>query len=137
MKRYILMGLALLVLASTIAYAAPFGSTPTVKAIAGGTTVVNHISGSVCQLEASEAAGSITGGSTGTVINTVNVTVNCDATGSYLTEVTVTSGASTSVNSSTDSLTANTPQVVSITISPTVNTNVPDTYSLSYTVTKQ
>ena len=137
MKRYILMGVALLVLASTIAYAAPFGSTPTVNAIAGGTVVVNHVSGAACQLDASEAVGSITGGGNGIVINTVNVTVSCDTTASYVTEVTTTSGANTSVNSSTDSLTANTPQVVTITISPTVDSNAPDTYSLTYTVTKQ
>ena len=72
----------IMVLAGSLAYAAPFGSTPTVKALAGGTASVPH-----CQVLDFSIASSDT-------ITSVNTNAVCDVTDSFNVNATVISGAS-------------------------------------------
>ena len=107
--RYVLIAGFLVVLAASIAYAAPFGSTPTTKTLSGGTDNVAH-----CQVIDYDVAASDT-------ISSVNANVECDLGGSYNVDATVTSpGASTGTGTGPVTLVANTPQVVAIAISPSV-----------------
>ena len=107
--RYIAIIGFLGVLAASIAYAAPFPSTPTAKGLSGGSDNVTH-----CQVIDYDIAASDT-------ISSVNANVECDITGSYNVDATVTSGASTGNGTTAASLTANTPLVVAVTISPSVS----------------
>ena len=72
----------LVVLAASIAYAAPMPSAPTAKDLSGGTDNVTH-----CQVIDYDIPASDT-------ISSVNANVECDITGSYNVDATVTSGAS-------------------------------------------
>ena len=107
--RYIVIVGFLVVLTASIAYAAPFSTTPTAKTLSGGTDNVAH-----CQVQDYDIAASDT-------ISSVNTQVECDITGSYNVDVTVTSGASSGSGSTPASLTAGTPLTVAVTISPTVS----------------
>ena len=107
--RYIVIVGFLVVLAASIAYAAPFGSTPTTKTLSGGTDTVAH-----CQVQDYDIAASDT-------ISSVNTQVECDVTGSYNVSATVTSGASTGSGTTPASLTAGTPLTVAVSISPSVS----------------
>ena len=106
--RYIVIVGFLVVLAASIAYAAPFGTAPTTKNLSGGTDNVGH-----CQVQEDDIAASDT-------ITSINAKVECDITGSYNVTATVTSGASNGTGTSAASLTAGTPLTVAITISPSV-----------------
>ena len=106
--RYLILAIVLVVLVATVAYAAPFGTTPTVKALVGGTDNVAH-----CQVIDYDVAVS-------DIISSVNANVECDLSGSYNVDATVTSGASNTTGTAPVTLTANTPQVVAVAISPSV-----------------
>ena len=94
-------------LAMTIAYAASI--TGTAKALGGGTDSVPH-----CQVQKYDIPASDT-------ISSINVRVECDITGTYDVDVTVTSGASSGSGQNAGvSLTADTPSTVGVTISPSV-----------------
>ena len=80
--RLVIAAMIIMVLAGSLAYAAPFGSTPTVKALAGGTASVPH-----CQVLDFSIAASDT-------ITSVNANVVCDVTDSFNVNATVYSGAS-------------------------------------------
>ena len=107
MKRITIV-VVLMALAMTIAYAASI--TGTAKALGGGTDSVPH-----CQVQKYDIPASDT-------ISSINVRVECDITGTYDVDVTVTSGASSGSGQTTGvSLTADIPfTVTNITISPSV-----------------
>ena len=91
----------LMALLITIAYSASI--TGSAKALGGGTDSVPHIPAS-------------------DTISSINVRVECDITGTYIVDVTVTSGASSGSGQNTGvSLTADTPSTVGVTIAPTVS----------------
>ena len=114
--------LALLVLASTGVFAASI--TGTTKALGGGNDTVPH-----CQVQQYDIPASDT-------ISSINVRVECDITGTYTVDVTVTSGASSGSGQNTGvSLTADTPSTVGITIAPTVAIGS-STYDADITVTR-
>ena len=99
--------LALLVLVSTGVFAASI--TGTTKALGGGSDSVPH-----CQVQQYDIPASDT-------ISSINVRVECDITDTYTVDVTVTSGASSGSGQTTSvSLTANTPATVGVSIAPTV-----------------
>ena len=105
--RKIVVAIGVLVALATIAYAAPITGN-TFKMIGGGTDAVAH-----CQVIDYDIAASDT-------ISIVNANVECDITDSYTVSATVTSGASNTSGQTATSLTANTPLVVAVTISPSV-----------------
>ena len=98
----------LMALLITIAYSASI--TGSAKALGGGTDSVPH-----CQVQQDDIPASDT-------ISSINVRVECDITGTYIVDVTVTSGASSGSGQNTGvSLTADTPSTVGVTIAPTVS----------------
>ena len=106
--RRLVIGLTLLVLIATAAYAAPM-SVGTVKAVGGVTISVPH-----CQVLNYYIAASDT-------ISGVNANVSCDTTASFNINATVNSGASSESGSSgLIAFTADVPQLVAIAISPSV-----------------
>ena len=92
---------------ATTAYSASI-SMGTIKKLGGGTDTVAH-----CQVLDYSVAASDT-------ISSVNANVECTQGGSYNVTATVTSGASNGTGQSAASLTADTPQIVAVTISPSV-----------------
>ena len=106
MRRFVLITIALMLVA-TGAFSASI-TTGTIKMLGGGADSVGH-----CRVLDYDVAASDT-------ISSVNANVECDLGGSYTIEVTVNSGASTTGQTAA-SLTANTPQVVAVTISPSVS----------------
>lgn len=106
--RLAIAAMIIMVLGGTLAYAAPFGSTPTVKALAGGTTTVSH-----CQVLDFSIAASET-------ITSVNTNVVCDTTDSFNVNATVNSGASSGSGSTLVAFTADVTEGVAVSISPSV-----------------
>lgn len=109
----------ILVLMTTLVYTAAMSGTA--KSLGGGIDSVPH-----CQVSGYNIAALDT-------ISTVNATVECSITGSYTVSATVTSGASSGSGQTAASLAADTPQSVSITISPSV-TITSSTYSVELKV---
>lgn len=107
--RLALVAIIVLVLGGTLAYAAPFGSTPTVNALAGGTTNVPH-----CQVLDFNIAASDT-------ITAVNANVVCDTTASFNVKATVNSGAASESGSTLVAFTADVTETVAVGISPPVS----------------
>ena len=108
--RLAIAALVIMVLAGTMAYAAPFGSTPTVNALAGGTTSVPH-----CQVLDHSIAASDT-------ISSVNAKVVCDTSASFNVNATVNSpGASAGSGTTLTAFTADVSQVVAITLGQSVS----------------
>ena len=99
--RRLVIGLTLLVLIATAAYAVPI-SVGTVKAVGGTTISVPH-----CRVLDYYIAASDT-------ISAVNANVKCDTTASFNVSATVHSGASTQLASELVAFTANVAQVVTI-----------------------
>ena len=106
--RLAIVAMMVMVLGGTLAYAAPFGSAPTVKALAGGTTNVPH-----CQVLDFSIAASDT-------ITSVNANVVCDTSDSFNVNATVASGASSESGSTLVAFTADVPEAVAVSISPSV-----------------
>ncbi len=106
--RLAIAALIIMVLAGTMAYAAPFGSTPTVNALAGGTTSVPH-----CQVLDHSIAASDT-------ITSVSSNVVCDTSASFNVHSTVNTGASSGTGSTLVAFTADVSQLVAVSISPSV-----------------
>ena len=106
--RLAIAAIIIMVLAGTAVYAAPFGSTPTVNALAGGTTTVPH-----CQVLDFSIAASDT-------ITSVNTNVVCDTTDSFNVDATVNSGASSGSGSTLVEFTADLTEPVVVGISPSV-----------------
>ena len=106
--RLAIVAMIVMVLGGTLAYAAPFGSTPTVKALAGGTATVPH-----CQVLDFNIAASDT-------ITSVNANVVCDTSDSFNVNATVTSGASSGSGSTLVAFTADVTEAVAVSISPSV-----------------
>ena len=94
--RLAIVAMIVMVLGATLAYAAPFGSAPTVKALAGGTTTVPN-----CQVLDFSIAASDT-------IDSFNV------------NATVNSGASSESGSTLVAFTADVTEAVAVSISPSV-----------------
>lgn len=119
--RYIVIVGFLVVLTASVAYATALS--PVVKALGGGTATVPH-----CQVLDYDIAAS-------DVISSVNANVECDVSGTYNVKATVTSGSSGTGTTSSVSLTANTPLVVAVSISPSVTIGS-STYNVDIEVTK-
>ena len=113
--------LALLVLVSTGVFAASI--TGTAKALGGGNDTVPH-----CQVQQYDIPASDT-------ISSINVRVECDITGTYTVDVTVTGASSGSGQNTGVSLTADTPSTVGVTIAPSVTIGS-STYDADITVTR-
>ena len=113
--RLVVIGIALLLLVTTGGYATAL-TTGTISALGGGSSNVAH-----CQVVDYDVAVSDT-------ISSVNANVECDLTGTYSVDATVTSGSSGSGQTTGVSLTAGVPLVVAITISPSVTISA-TTYS--------
>ena len=113
--------LALLVLASTGVFAASI--TGTTKALGGGNDTVPH-----CQVQQYDIPASDS-------ISSINVRVECDITGTYDVDVTVTGASSGSGQNTGVSLTADTPSTVGVTIAPSVTIGS-STYDADITVTR-
>ena len=112
----------LMALAMTIAYSASI--TGTARALGGGSDSVPH-----CQMQKYDIAASDT-------ISSINVRVECDITGTYIVDVTVTSGASSGSGQTIGvGLTADTPATVGVTISPSVTIGS-STYDVEVFVTR-
>ena len=108
--RLAIVATIIMVLGGTLAYAAPFGSTPSVKALAGGTASVPH-----CQVLDFTVAASDT-------ISTVNANVVCDATGSFNVKATVNSPGATSRSGTTlVAFTADVTEAVVVTLGQSVS----------------
>ena len=105
MRAIIFVGLVVLLTAG-VAYSAAM--TGTAKMLGGGSDDVPHCQVLDYNVPASGA------------ISSVNANVKCDLTRSYTVTSTVTSGAASGSGETAASLTANTPQVVAVTISPSV-----------------
>ena len=120
--RTLILGITLLVLVASLAYAAPM-TVGTIGVLGGGTDTVAH-----CQVLNYDVAASDT-------ITSVNANVECDVTGSYTVNATAISGASSGSGSSAASLTANTPLTVAVTISPSVSIGS-STYDMDISVTQ-
>ena len=103
--RLLVVGAALIALVTVGAYSAAITGTATT--LGGGTDNVAH-----CQVIDYDIPASDT-------VTTINANVVCDLTGSYTVDATVTSGSSGTGQTAT-SLTANTPLVVAVSISPNV-----------------
>ena len=103
--RVLLIAIVAVAVVTVGAYSAAI--TGTAKTLGGGTDNVAH-----CQVIDYDIPASDT-------ITTINANVECDLTGSYTVDATVTSGSSGSGQTAT-SLTANTPLVVAVSISPSV-----------------
>lgn len=119
--RTLVLGMTLLVLVATLAYAAPM-TMDSVDTLGGGAGTVAH-----CQVLDYDIAASDT-------ITSVNANVECDVTGSYTVNATVTSGASSESGSTPASLTAGNPLTVAVTISPSVTIGS-STYNVDVSVT--
>ena len=113
--------LALLVLASTGVFAASI--TGTTKALGGGADSVPH-----CQVQQYDIPASDT-------ISSINVRVECDITGTYIVDVTVTSGTTGTGQTTGVGLTAGIPATVGVTISPSVAIGS-STYDADITATR-
>ena len=98
--------IVLMALAMTIAYAASI--TGTAKALGGGSDSVPH-----CQVQQYDIPASDT-------ISSINVRVECDITGTYIVDVTVTSGTTGTGQTTGVGLTAGIPATVGVTIAPSV-----------------
>ena len=120
--RALIIGISLLVLVATLAYAAPM-TAGTIKTLGGGTDTVAH-----CQVLDYDIAASDT-------ITAVNANVECDVTGSYTVNATVTSGASNNSGQAAASLTADTPLVVAVTLGASVSIGS-QTYYADVSITK-
>ena len=105
MRRIALITIAVMLVA-TGAFSASM-ATGTIKMLGGGTDSVAH-----CRVLDYDIASD--------TIGSVNANVECDLTASYTVEATVNSGASSTTGQTATSLTANTPLVVAVTISPSV-----------------
>ena len=103
--RLLIIGAMLVMVVTVGAYSAAI--TGTAKTLGGGTDNVAH-----CQVIDYDIPAADT-------ITTINANVECDLTGSYTVDATVTSGASGTGQTAT-SLTAGTPLVVAVGISPNV-----------------
>ena len=98
----------LLVLGATLAYSAPISGS-IMKSLGGGTATVPH-----CQVLDYYIAASDT-------ISSVNARVLCSVGGNYNVTAAVGSGASSGTGQNSATLTADTPQTVSVSISPSVS----------------
>ena len=117
--RRLILGLFIFAAMVTAAYASPM--TGTVKALGGATTSVAHCQVLYYSIPASDT------------ITTVNANVECDTTASFTVNASIHSGATTGTGSNAASFTAGTPQVVTISISPSVPITS-QTYDATFTV---
>jgi hypothetical protein len=127
MLRFLVIGLGILLLVASAGYSAAIAGSA--KRLGGGSAAVAQL---VCTVTTSEVVVS------SNAINTVKVTINCPQTRTYTVEAKVSnSTGTTTVEQITLSLTAGSPTVVTMVVSPTVAVaTTPQTwYEVTYRVT--